>query len=111
MKEERASHKVDIFNKRLSQLPLKNLTTIVTYLGIQEMSHLSLTSKQWYGIVRDPALEGHWVVQSQQYMLSKTGLTGLRNHNLIRLDHLLRDMHMESMQLVNRCKFEQRTSL
>jgi hypothetical protein len=44
-------------------------------------------------MVKDSSFEGVWMMQTMQNLISKSGYTALRNHNLIRIDNLLKEMN------------------
>ena len=52
----------------------------------------------------DDSFEGVWVIHSFHQILSKTGLTGLRNNQLQRVDQALYKMHYQCESLLKDCR-------
>lgn len=49
--------------------------------------------------VKDPLLEGVWIMNTYNTFLSKGGHTAVRNLNLIRIDKFLKEMNEETEAL------------
>jgi hypothetical protein len=54
--------------------------------------------------MKSPSLEGVWVMNSYNTFMSKSGYTGVRNLNLIRIDKMLKEMHFECESLILKSK-------
>ena len=89
---------------KLNELPPQVLMLICQNLTVKETTRLTLTSRKVLKASYDDCFEGVWVIHSFHQILSKTGLTGLRNNQLQRVDQALYKMHYQCESLLSDCK-------
>lgn len=59
---------------------------VCQYLSVSELLKIASCSKLSVRKCKEAEFDGLWVITSFHSMYSKTGYTGLRNHNLKRID-------------------------
>ncbi len=90
----------------LKHLNPNNLERIASFLTLGDISNLSLLSQSFNQKMKSPLLESIWIMNTYSTFVSKSGYTGIRNLNLVRIDKMLKDMHYETEALILKCKQE-----
>ena len=73
---------------------------ICVFLDMNEISLIPQLSKTMHRITKDEMFDPLWTIHAYHDFLTKTGYTGLKNYNLIRIDIKLREMYFQSRELV-----------
>jgi len=71
----------------------ESLLQVMNFLSYKESFKLTLVNKRFRKKLEDTVFDGLWVTCSFRALLSKSGLTGLRNANLRNIDENLMDIH------------------
>ena len=88
----------------LGGLPVKTIVIICQHLSTKDIMNLGKLNKKMNKIMTGGTqFDGIWVINSFQSMFSKTGYTGIRNHNLLRLDRELNAMHYQTSGIKGDC--------
>lgn len=86
--------KADKIEKLKCKLPISVILRIVQHLQTKECLRFMCINKYVREtIFYEPEFEGQWVIKSFNQLLSKSGITGVRNSNLKKIDVQYRPMH------------------
>lgn len=80
-------------NSHFMRLDKEILFKILSYIDAPEVGHMLMINHSLLIKLKSPYFEPLWTIHSFHEILSKAGLTAMRNWNLLRIDRDLKEMN------------------